>query len=200
MLRKFVAILFAIALVGASVSAAQVSIGAAGLWLSPSSNDYKNNLDLKLNSGFGVAGGLMYAVTPAISLGGNVQWSSHGLEEASTGTAAANNVSLLGFFGEGRYSFTTGSKATPYIGARVGWAQWNYKEAPDELKANGLAFGGGVGVMIGLTPALALDLNGTFNSHSFGDLKLNGQSATGTDGNVTGILIRAGVSYKLGAQ
>jgi opacity protein-like surface antigen len=200
MVRKLVAVLFAITLVGASVSAAQVSIGAAGQWFSPSSDDYKNNLDIKLNSGFGAAGSIMYAVTPAISLGGSVQWSSHGLEEASTGTAAANNASILGLFGEGRYSFTTASKATPYIGARVGWAQWTYSEAGDDLKANGLAFGGGVGVMIGLTPTLSLDLNGMFNSHSFGDIKVNGTSASGTDGNVTGIQIRAGVSYKLGTQ
>lgn len=192
MVRKFVAVLFALALIGASVSAAQVSIGVGGQWLSPSSDKYKNDLGIDLKSGFGAEGNVMFPLGQSVKLGASVQWSSHGIEGAS------NNASLLGFFGEGRYMFGMGGKATPYLGARVGYSQWTYSETGTDLKASGLAFGGGVGVMIAMSPTLAIDVNGMYNSHSFGDIDVGGTAAAGTDATVSALQIRAGVNFKLG--
>ena len=193
MLRKFVAVLFALALLGASAGAAQVSIGIGGQWLSPSSDKYKNDLGIEMKSGFGAEGNVMFGLGQSFKVGASVQWSSHSI------TDAPNNASLLGLFGEGRYMFGSGAKATPYVAGRVGYSQWTYSDGTvGDLKASGLAFGGGAGVMIAMSPTLAIDLNGMYNSHSFGDIDVSGTSAAGTDATVSAFQIRAGVNFKLG--
>ena len=192
MVRKFVAVLFALALFGASLGAAQISIGVGGQWLSPSSDKYKNDLGIEMKSGFGAEGNVMFPVGQSFKLGASVQWSSHGI------TDAANNASLLGAFGEGRYMFGSGAKATPYVAGRVGYSQWTYSETGIDLKASGLAYGGGVGVMIAMSPTLAIDVNGMYNGHSFGDIDANGSTASGTSATVQALQIRAGVNFKLG--
>ena len=198
MVRKFVAVLFGLALIGASASAAQVSIGASGQWLSPSSSKYENDFDLEMQPGFGVEGNVMFSLGQSLKLGASAQWSSHKIKEFSTGTEAPGSASLLGLFGEARYMFGMGAKATPYAAGRVGYSQWSYNEGGVDLSANGLAFGGGLGVMIALSPTLAIDVNGIYNSHQFGEIDFNGAAQTGTDATVSALQIRAGVNFKLG--
>jgi hypothetical protein len=91
-----------------------------------------------------------------------------------------------------------GAKATPYVAGRVGYAQWSYNESGLDLKSSGLAFGGGVGVLIAMSPTLAIDVNGVYNSHSFGDISDSGTSVSGTSGTVSALQLRAGVNFKLG--
>jgi hypothetical protein len=198
MVRKFTAVLFGLALIGATAGVAQVSIGAGAQWLSPSSGDYENNLDIQMQSGFGFAGNVMFPVGQSLRVGASGQWSSHKLKEFSTGTEAPGSASLLGIFGEGRYLFGMGAKATPYVAGRVGYAQWSYNESGLDLKSSGLAFGGGVGVLIAMSPTLAIDVNGVYNSHSFGDISDSGTSVSGTSGTVSALQLRAGVNFKLG--
>ena len=186
MVRKFVAVLFALTLVGATVSAAQVGIGVSGQYLSLNGNDFDG-----IDAGFGVEGNVMFAVAPAIKVGASGQWSTH--------DAGGDNVSLLGIFGEGRYLFTMAGKATPYIGARGGWTQASSDVTGlGSLKASGFAFGGGVGVMIAMTPTLAIDVNGMFHSVSLGDAKVDGTTVPDSKSSGTALQIRAGINFKLG--
>lgn len=188
MVRKLVAVLFALALVGVSVSAAQVSIGASGQYLSLGGSDFEGT-----DAGFGAEGNVLFSVAPAIKLGASAQWSTHDV--------GGDKANILGIFGEGRYMFSMAGKATPYIGARGGWTQASGDvTGVGNVKASGFAFGGGVGVMIALSPGLSLDLNGMFHSVSLGDAKLDGTPQPGTEQSGTALQIRAGVNFKVGGQ
>jgi opacity protein-like surface antigen len=190
MVRKLVAVLFALALVGASVSAAQVGIGVSGQYLSLGGSDFEGT-----DAGFGAEGNVMFPIGTSIKLGPSVQYSSHDVP------AFGESLSLLGIFGEGRYMLGGGGKATPYIGARVGYAMASASVSGiGDISQNGMAFGGGVGVMIAMSPTLAIDLNGMFHSVSLGDAEVDGQSISGSDASGTALQIRAGVNFKLGGQ
>ena len=197
MVRRFVAVLFALALIGASVSAAQIGIGVSGQYLSLGGDDFSGT-----DAGFGAEANVMFSLGSSIKLGPSVQWSSH--NEA----AFDKSISLLGFFGEGRYMLGMGSaKAQPYLGARVGYVTASVNgvdlsgvggPASADLSSNGMAFGGGVGVMISMSPSLALDLNGMFHSVSQGDIDVNGTTQSGTSVSGTALQIRAGINFKRG--
>lgn len=188
MVRKLVAVLFAFALVGASVSAAQ-SIGASAVYASLGGNDFSD-----VDAGFGVEGNVMFPVAPSIKLGVSGQWTTHAI------TGETENLKVLGIFAEGRYLFTMAGKATPYLGARAGWAQWSFSQLGSTAKASGIPFGGGVGVMIGLSPGLAIDLNGMFHTVSFGTAKVDGTEIPDSKLKGTVLEIRAGVNFRVGGQ
>ena len=187
MVRKFVAVLFALALIGASVSAAQVSIGVGGQYLSLGGDDFTD-----IDAGFGVEGNVMFPVGQSIKLGASAQWSTHGI------TGASEKFKVLGVLAEGRYLFTMAGKATPYVGARAGWAQYSVSSGGSTAKATAIPFGGGVGVMIAMTPTLGIDLNAMYHTVSFGNAKVDGTEISGTEAKGTGLQIRAGVNFKLG--
>lgn len=186
MVRRFVAVLFALALIGASVSAAQIGIGVSGQYLSLGGDDFSGT-----DAGFGVEGNVMFPVGQSIRLGPSAQWSSHDV--------GGETLSLLGIFGEGRYMFSGGGKLTPYLGARGGWAQGSADVAGTSVSASGYAFGGGAGVMIAMSPTLAIDLNGMFHTVSLGEAKADG-TVVGPESNGTALQIRAGINFKLGGQ
>jgi opacity protein-like surface antigen len=186
MVRKFVAVLFALALIGASVSAAQIGIGLSGQYLSLGGDDFSGT-----DAGFGVEGNVLFPVGQSIKLGASGQWSTH--------DAGGDNVSLIGALAEGRYMFGGGAKMTPYIGARGGWTQASSDVTGlGSVKASGFAFGGGVGVMIAMSPTLAIDLNGMFHTVSLGDASLDGTTQPGTESSGTALQIRAGINFTLG--
>lgn len=188
MVRKFVAVLFALALIGASVSAAQVSIGAGAQYLSLGGDDFTD-----VDAGFGVAGNVMFPVGQSIKVGAVGQWSTHGV-------AGTDGLDVLAAFAEGRYLFGGGGKATPYIGGRVGWAQYSLSAGGTSAKATAIPFGGGVGVLIAMSPTLSIDLNGMYHSLSFGNAKVDGTEIPGSEAKGTGLQINAGISFKLGGQ
>lgn len=188
MVRKFVALAFALLLIGATAGAAQVSIGVGGQYLSLGGTDFEGT-----DAGFGAAGNVMFAVAPSIMVGASGQWSSHDV--------GGESLKLLGIFGEGRYLFTmaNGGKLTPYVGARGGWTQASADVAGlGSIKASGFAFGGGVGLMFAVAPTVSIDLNGMFHTVSLGDAKVDGQTVPDSKSSGTALQIRAGVNLKLG--
>ena len=206
-MRKFWAVLFTIALVGASVGAAQASIGVGGQYLSFGGSDFEGT-----DAGMGLEGNVMFPAGKALMLGASAQWSTH------NDAVLSDNTTALGIFAEGRYLFrsASGSKLTPYVGARAGWAQGTQTAQATELggssgsvdaSASGFAFGGGAGVMIALSPSLSLDVNGMMHTISFGDTHVKGnidgtpvdQDLPGSKTSGTALQLRAGLSFKLGS-
>jgi len=207
MMRKFSAVLFAIAVVGASVSAAQASIGVGGQYLSFGGSDFDGT-----DAGMGLEANVMFPAGKAFMLGASGQWSTH------NDAVFSDNTTALGIFAEGRYLFrsTSGTKLTPYVGVRAGWAQGTQTAQASELggssgsldaSSSGFAFGGGAGVMIALSPSLSLDVNGMIHSVSFGDTHVKGTfDGTPVDETIpdsktsgTALQLRAGFSFKLGS-
>lgn len=206
-MRKFWAVLFANALVGASVGAAQASVGVGGQYLSFGGSDFDGT-----DAGMGFEANVMFPAGKALMLGGSGQWSTH------NDAVFSDNITALGLFAEGRYLFrsASGSKLTPYVGVRGGWAQATQTAQATELggssgsvdaSASGFAFGGGAGVMIALSPSLSLDVNGMMHTVSFGDFHAKGnidgtpvdQDLPGSKTSGTALQLRAGLSFKLGS-
>lgn len=181
--------LCALALVGASASVAQVSIGVSGAYSNLGGSDFDG-----VDAGYGVEGNVMFPVAQSIKLGVSGQWATHGIAGAS------ENLKVLGILAEGRYLFTMAGKATPYVGVRGGWGQYSVSQGGSTAKATGFPVGGGVGVMIGLSPTLALDLNGMLHTVSFGNVKVDGTEVPDSKASGTVLLVRAGINFKLGGQ
>jgi hypothetical protein len=189
MVRKFVAVLFALALIGASVSAAQVGIGVSGQYLSLSGSDFDG-----VDAGFGVEGNVLFPVGTSFRLGASAQWSTHGL------TGSSESLDLLGVLAEGRYMFGGGGKMTPYLGARGGWGQYSVSSGGSSAKATGYPIGGGGGLMIAMSPSLAIDVNAMFHTVSFGNAKVDGTEIPDSKASGTALQVRAGINFKLGGQ
>lgn len=176
---------------------AQVSIGIGGQLLSLGGDDFQGT-----DAGFGGEANVMFRVGNALKLGGGAQYSSHNDD------AFDNSLKILGLFAEGRYMLATASgKATPYVAGRGGWVQASVSDVdvdgdgtPDfkKVKTSGFAFGGGGGVMITLSPTVALDLGAIFHSVSVGDVDADGTTIPNTDASGTGLQIRVGVSFRVG--
>ena len=207
MMQKVSAVIFSLALVSTSLGAAQTSIGVGGQYLSFGGSDFDGT-----DAGMGLEANVMFPAGKAAMLGASVQWSTH------NDAVFSDNTTALGIFAEGRYLFrsASGSKFTPYVGARGGWAKgaqtWQASElglstGSVDISASGFAFGGGAGVMIALSPTLSLDVNGMIHSVSFGDAHGKGNlDGTPIDEDVpdsktsgTALQLRAGLSFKLGS-
>src|SRR5512145_2340950 len=206
-MRKCWAVLFAIALVGASVGAAQASIGVGGQYLSFGGTDFDGT-----DAGMGLEANVLFPAGKAFMLGASGQWSTHNDANLS------DNTTALGIFAEGRYLFrsTSGSKLTPFVGVRGGWAKGTQTAQASELgfstgsldlSTTGFVFGGGAGVMIALSPSVSLDVNGMMHTVSFGDFHAKGNlDGTPVDDDIpdskssgTALQLRAGISFKLGS-
>ena len=204
-MRKFSAVLLALALVGTSVGAAQTSIGGGMQYLSFGGSDFEGT-----DGGMGFEANVMFPAGKALMLGVSGQWSTHNND-------FSDDLTALGIFGEGRYLFrsTSGSKLTPYVGGRLGWAKGSQTISASEvggstgsadLSTSGFAFGGGAGLMVALSPAVSLDVNGIIHSVSFGDTHAKGNiDGTPIDDDIpdssaggTAVQLRAGFSFKLG--
>lgn len=205
MMRTFSAVLLALVSVGTSVLAAQTSLGVGMQYLSFGGSDFDGT-----EAGMGFEGNVMFPAGKAFMVGGSLQWSTHN-------NALSDDLTAIGIFGEGRYLFrsTSGSKVTPYVGGRFGYARGTQTISAAELggstgsvdlSAGGLTFGGGAGLMIGLSPTIALDLNGMIHSVSFGDFHAKGtvdgtsidDDLPDTSASGTAMQFRAGLSFKLG--
>ena len=206
MMRKFSAVLFALALVGPSVGAAQASIGVGGQYLSFGGSDFD-----PIDAGMGLEANVMFPAGKAFMVGASGQWSTHNDANLS------DNMTALGIFAEGRYLFrsASGSKLTPFVGVRGGWSkgtetaqasELGFSTGSVDLSTTGFVFGGGAGVMIALSPSMSLDVNGMMHTVSFGDFHAKGnldgapvdQDISGSKSSGTALQLRAGLSIKLG--
>lgn len=188
MVRRLFTVLFALALVGATAGVAQVSIGVSGQYMGFGGSDFETTDD-----GFGAEGNVMFSLGSAFKLGPSVQWSSH------YDSFLDENLSVLGVLGEGRYMLSMGAgKTTPYISGRAGWVQASADVSGASAKQSGFGVGGGVGVLIALSPMLAFDLNGMFHAVSFGNAKIDGSEIPDSETSGTALQVRAGINFKLG--
>lgn len=177
---------------------AQFSLGVGGQYLSFGGTDFEGT-----KAGFGGEARVMFPVGTSFSLGGGVQYSSHNDDFFE------NSMKVLGILAEGRYMYRTASgKATPYLAGRGGWTQASTSDVDvdgdgivdiNSLKWSGFAIGAGGGVLISMSSTAALDLGLVMHSISFGDADADGTTITDTKVSGTGLQLRAGVSFKLGA-
>ncbi len=186
-------VVVAVFCVAPACAAAQVSIGIGGQLLSLGGEDFTS-----ADAGFGGEANIMFPIGKSVKLGGGVQYSSH--DDAFL----PNNIAVLGVLAEGRYMFRASGNATPYVAGRGGWVRASsrvdvdFDGTDDDVSQTGFAFGAGGGVMITLSPAVAVDIGAVFHAVSFGDGQADGTTVPNTDASGTGLQIRAGVSFKLG--
>lgn len=190
MVRHLPAVALALMIGGATLGAAQASIGAGVILVNLGGADFTG-----VDDGFGLEGRVMLPVGRALHVGVGAQYSSHG-------TAINESLKALGIFGEGRYRFATGGTATPYLAARGGWMRGSLSSSAfgGDQTNTGFAFGGGGGVAVALSPGIALDLGAVLHTVSFGDATVDGQTIANTSGSGTAMQIRAGVSFSLGGR
>jgi hypothetical protein len=199
----------------AAQSAQRWSIQASGLYVGVFGDAYSG-----LENGAG--GEVQLRLTPSLwSYGFGVQYSSHGLSQAS-----GQSVALTGVFFEPRHVFDIGSaKYAPYMSARLAYLQQSadlgdvaqariartsstlslsvQQRASLELSASGFQGNIGGGVLTKLSPRVNLDLGVTLGVIRFGDVtaKVGGQTAgtfTGTSGTGQNVVARAGLAIGLG--
>lgn len=193
-MRRLFAVAFVLSLVGAPVGVAQVWIGAAGDYVSFGGDDFSGT-----EAGYGGEVNVLFPIG-SLKLGAGAQYTTHGAE----GLDGSGGV--LGVLAEGRYMFTLpAGKVTPYIGARGGWVRTSSSDfdvdldgTADDVSSSGFAFGGGGGIMISLSPGLALDIGAIFHSVSLGDAEVNGTTVPQSDLSGTALQIRGGISFRLG--
>ena len=192
MLRNRLAVALSLLLGAATAGAAQVSLGVAGAYVSLGGDDFAI-----LKPGVGPEVNLMLGLGQSLQLGASAQYSWHGVEGAD-GTQG-----VLGVLGEARYLIGTG-RAKVYLAGRAGFARAMSNDFdvsfppdgnPDEVSASGTVFGGGAGVVIALSPSLALDLAALFHAVSFGDASVNGNTVPGTELSGTALQIRGGFRF-----
>ena len=195
MLRRLLAVAVALVLAGVSGSAAQVSVGVGGQYLSLGGTDFDGT-----DAGFGGEARVLFPVGTSLMVGAGGQYSIHGY------TGSSESFNVLGLLAEARYMFKTpGGKVSPYVAGRGGYVRASDSNVdlgagPTDVSQSGFAFGGGGGVMISLTPGLGLDFGAIFHSVSLGDAEAYGQTQPGSEASGTGLQIRGGISFKLGAR
>jgi hypothetical protein len=167
--------------------AAQISLGAGGVYATFKGTDFNET-----DPGFGFDAQIRFPIGPSASLGLGGQRTSHGL------SGVVHNLTVLGIFAEPRVTFATGGSARPYLMARGGYLHDSYAEPGFDTKANGYFVGGGAGLLVRAGPSFDIDLAVFFDSASLGDYTANGtpQPDTGTKGGL--LVLRGGILFGLG--
>ena len=146
-----------------------------------------------LPAGYGLEGQVRYTPS-AFSLGGGVQWTTHNWTDANEDS----NLSLVGGFLEPRYVLPASDRIGPYLSARFAITKLKLKIANEEVgTATGQTINGGGGVLISLTPKMAMDVGATFGYTNFGDLKQNGLPTGLKTGKGTNLIARIGLAIGL---
>ena len=150
-------------------------------------------LNESLPAGYGVEGQVRYTPS-ALSIGGGVQWTTH----SWTDTGEDSNLSLLGVFLEPRYVLPATDRIGPYLSARLAFTKLKLKIASEEVgTATGQTINGGGGILVALTPKMALDIGATFGYTNFGDLENNGTPTGLKTGSGTNLIARIGLAIGL---
>ncbi len=173
------------------LSAQSFSFSAGGIYAALNGSDFDG-----INAGVGGDLLLRYHAASGFSIGGGVQYTSHGIDGIDP------NFGVTGFFADARYAFERKLSAsiTPYVGARVVLASYNVSQSGTSVKASGTAFGPGAGMLVRLSPAAQLDLGVLWLSVHFGDAKVNGATQSGTKSSGSSLALRAGVVFGFGKK
>ena len=146
-----------------------------------------------LPAGYGVEGQVRYTPS-ALSLGGGVQWTTHNW----TDSGDDSNLSLLGVFLEPRYVLPATDRVGPYLSARLALTKLKLEIADAEVgTATGTTINGGGGILVALSPRMALDIGATFGYTNFGDLENNGTPTGLKTGSGTNLIARIGLAIGL---
>jgi hypothetical protein len=135
---------------------------------------------MEFSSGFGIGAGFMR--------------SSHDLDVIS------ENLVVSGFFAEPRYMFSSQGTIRPFLTGRVGILTQSVEDASDEAEGPGTLIGFGGGLGINASPTIDILVSATYNMLSFGDIEVNGFEIPDSDSKGNAVLLRAGVSLKLGGR
>jgi hypothetical protein len=200
-MRRLVGVLGMLALSAASVRAQ--SLGVSGVYVIPTGSDFDGT-----HAGFGVQGLLRFAVSPVVSLGLGMQWTSHPVDNISA------NSHLLGVVAEPRYTFAVKQSVRPYFMGTVTYVPTygvtataaEYGGNPGDpdltLSTHGFLFGVGAGLLIDAGTSTSFDLSAMYGAVNLSDFtaKAGGQSATlsGTSASGGALQLRAGLLFRLG--
>jgi hypothetical protein len=167
------------------------SFAGGGVYASLSGSDFDG-----INAGLGVDAQFRYHARGGVSVGGGVQYTSHGIDGFDP------NFGVRAFFADLRYSFETASSPsiTPYIGARAALAHYGISEGGNSASANGTAFGPAGGMLIRLAPAAQLDVGIVWYSVRFGNISANGTEQPDTKSSGSALALRAGVAFGFGKK
>jgi hypothetical protein len=170
-----------------------ISIQASALYENVYGDAAQWRVDETLPGGVGAEGQIRYTPS-ALSFGGGVQWTTHNW----TDVGEDSNLSLLGIFLEPRYVLPGTDRLGPYLSARLALTRLELKIANEEIgTATGQTFNGGGGILVSISPNLALDFGATFGYTNFSDLESNGSPTGLKTGKGTNIIARVGLAVGL---
>jgi hypothetical protein len=171
----------------------RISVQASALYENVYGDAAQWRVNEALPAGFGAEGQIRYTPS-ALSLGGGVQWTTHDW----TDSGKDSNLRLLGVFLEPRYVLPASDRIGPYLSARLALTKLKLKIADEEIgTATGQTVNGGGGILISLSPNIAVDLGATFGYTNFGDLESNGSPTGLKTGKGTNLIARVGLAIGL---
>jgi hypothetical protein len=178
-------------------AAAQVrspfSVQASALYENVYGDAAQWRVNESLPAGYGAEGQIRYTPS-ALSFGGGIQWTTHNWTDSDKDS----NLSLLGVFLEPRYVLPATDRIGPYLSARLALTKLKLKIADEEIgTATGQTDNGGGGILISISPNIAVDLGATFGYTNFGDLENNGSPTGLKTGKGTNLIARVGLAIGL---
>jgi hypothetical protein len=183
-------------LLGSTTAMAQskISLGASGGYFSLSGDDYENT-----DAGFGFQGDVRFMASPNISVLAGFGYNMNSETDPTGGPDV--DVNTIRILLQPRYMFRlTNSQLTPWVGGHVEWHQASADVSGSDVSANGFGFGGAGGVTWWASPTIGIEASVLFQSISFGDAEVDGQTVSGTDTSGTSLGIQVGVVIKLGGS
>lgn len=127
-------------------------------------------------------------------LAAGVQHTSHDVDDVS------ENVMLDVAFIEPRYEFDLGAgTVTPYVFGRFGGVTEKLESASRTFEANGYMAGAGAGIRLQVARALSFNLSGMYTRLAIDDATSGGTAAPGSDTAGSGLVARAGFSFRFGS-
>lgn len=135
-------------------------------------------------------------VGSAFTIGAGVVRTSHAVEGTD------EKLAILGLMLEPRYTFASAASFRPFLAGRAGMVRETMSATvlgtAYDMEATGTAFGGGGGLAFNLSPNMELNLVATYNMLSFGDVKVNGDTQSGTDTSGSSVTLQASLMFIFG--
>ncbi len=171
----------------AGAAAAQqhhVSLGAG--WYNPGGDDFRET-----DSGPGLDIAVRFAAGERLYLALGGQWNSNGVDFSD------DDWNVLAIFVEPSLVFGFGTPVEPFIAGRVGWLRQSITAPSGRRTANGVGFGGFVGLRLPVVSRLAVEVAAPFYHVSFGDVEVDGVERPGSDssGRVFGFRIALNIGF-----
>jgi len=175
-------------------SAQRWSLQVSPLFVAVSGDIYEG-----MQGGPGVEAQLRYTPS-AFSLGGGVQFSSHGVD------AFPDDVYLFGAFVEPRWVIDIGqARFAPYVSARLAALRISLSTSVEDVRVSatgtGVQMNAGGGALVRLGDRVNLDLGATIGSANFGDITVSAAGAgseTIAGGSGRNVVLRVGLAIGLG--